>query len=138
MFPWLPARGHFDDLCHILSLLASWVSGSLWLTLGKGHSSLAVFVTRVGCVGPAGSHMAPEGNWRGRILASHMHKCIGGQEACRPLALWEKGTGRGKEVVTPLHLGPRMCDFPQSLFLSVVWAAQEMASASCPHAHTCL
>lgn len=48
----------------------------MWLTLGKGPSLLAVFVTRVGCVGPAGSHIAPEGNWRGRILVSHVYKYI--------------------------------------------------------------
>lgn len=62
----------------------------------------------------------PEGNWGGRTLVSHVHKYIGGQEACRPLTLGEKGTGRGKEVVTPSHQGLRMCDLPQSLFLSVV------------------
>lgn len=32
------------------------------------RSQLAVFRSRVGCVGPAGSHVAPECYWRGRIL----------------------------------------------------------------------
>lgn len=78
-------------------------------------------------MGPAGSHIAPEGNWSGRILVSHVHKYIAGGGARGPRTLGEKGTKRGKEVVTPSHQGPRMCDLLQSLFLSVVWGAQPPA-----------